>query len=40
MPPRSSNFAVAELFVPEIKELLAGNDIKGVKSLLRSISMV
>jgi magnesium transporter len=39
-PPRSSNFAVAELFVPEIKELLFSGDEKGVKALLRSISMV
>jgi magnesium transporter len=41
MPPqRPSSFAVAELFVPEIKELLADNDIKGIKALIRSISMV
>ncbi len=41
MPPRSpSNFPVAELFVPEIKELLTENNDKEIKGLLKSISTV
>ena len=41
MPPQKNlNFPVAELFVPEIKELLEARAYRGVKALLQSISTV